>query len=423
MRNKKILSMLLAVVISLGIWLYVVLVENPEKTATLYNIPVTFSGEDVLREDYDLIIGSTNVESGVTLDFRGRLSELNKLRDDKSELEVVIDVSRLRTASEQSFTYDLSDITLPASVSSQNLSLIGRDPNKIIVTLAQLARRTIEVRVSADIKAAEGYLADRATQDYSEIVIEGPQDLVNQVDYALVTLSRENVDQTITSSLPYTLIDYDSNVIDSTEISSDVTEIQVTVPVSMFKDVPLELPTIDGGGVTRDDCVILVEPETIQISGDASILETIPSIRLSSVDLGSMESNSLTTTRAITLPEGCSNVSGVQEAKVTIQIKNKAIRQMQIPSTNFQFINVPEGLIPESRTTMLQLSIRANESDIDEITEDNIRVIADFSSFTSADAGTAVTVPVRIYLDGFEGAGIITSKEYSIVVDLVAIDG
>ena len=67
MRNKKILSMLLAVVISLGIWLYVVLVENPEKTATLYNIPVTFSGEDVLREDYDLIIGSTNVESGVTL--------------------------------------------------------------------------------------------------------------------------------------------------------------------------------------------------------------------------------------------------------------------------------------------------------------------------------------------------------------------
>src|SRR5699024_7875174 len=161
----------------------------------------------------------------------GRLSELNKLRDDKSELEVVIDVSRLRTASEQSFTYDLSDITLPASVSSQSLSLIGRDPNKIIVTLAQLARRTIEVRVSADIKAAEGYLADRATQDYSEIVIEGPQDLVNQVDYALVTLSRENVDQTITSSLPYTLIDYDSNVIDSTEISSDVTEIQVTVPV------------------------------------------------------------------------------------------------------------------------------------------------------------------------------------------------
>ena len=79
--------------------------------------------------------------------------------------------------------------------------------------------------------------------------------------------------------------------------------------------------------------------------------------------------------------------------------------------------------MPESRTTMLQVSIRANESDIDEITEDNIRVIADFSSFTSADAGTAVTVPVRIYLDGFEGAGIITSKEYSIVVDLVAIDG
>lgn len=421
MRNKKWLTMLLALVVSVIIWVYIVTVENPEREATLFNIPVTFSGEDILREDYDLIIAETNVESGVTLDFSGKLSELNKLRDEKMELEVTVDVSRLRSANEFTFSYDLSNVTLPASVSSQSLSLIGRSPSKISVTLAKLESKTVEVKVVTDVKTVDGYLAERATQNYSEIVIEGPADVINQVDYALVSLTRENVDQTITTSLPYTLIDYDGNVVDSTDITSDVTEIEVTQPISMFKVVPLEILTIDGGGATQDDCVIQVEPETIQISGEASILETIQSIRLSSVDLSSMMSNSETFTRVITVPDGCTNLSGVQEATVKVQIKNKAIRQVRIPSANFQFINQPAGIQPESTTTMLLVAIRANEADIDLISEENIRVVADLSSFTAANAGTTVTVPVRIYLDGFEDAGVIQDEEYSIIVDLNAV--
>ena len=71
MQNKKWLTMLLALVISVVVWVYIVTVENPERQATLFNIPVTFSGEDILREDYSLIIAETNVESGVTLEFSG----------------------------------------------------------------------------------------------------------------------------------------------------------------------------------------------------------------------------------------------------------------------------------------------------------------------------------------------------------------
>lgn len=70
---------------------------------------------------------------------------------------------------------------------------------------------------------------------------------------------------------------------------------------------------------------------------------------------------------------------------------------------------------------MLLVAIRANESDIDLISEENIRVVADLSSFTAANAGTTVTVPVRIYLDGFEDAGVIRDDEYSIIVDLNSV--
>ena len=120
------------------------------------------------------------------------------------ELEVEIDVSRLRSATEFSFSYDMSDITLPASVPTRASPSPGRSPTKITVTLDQLAKKTVPVEVITDVKVMTGYLAERVTQDMSEIVIEGPAELVNNVDHAVVTLKRENVDQTITASLPYT---------------------------------------------------------------------------------------------------------------------------------------------------------------------------------------------------------------------------
>ena len=65
MRNKKWLSLLIAVAISIGLWVYVVAVENPEGEMELNNVPVYFSGEDILRDDYELILTDSNIGSGV----------------------------------------------------------------------------------------------------------------------------------------------------------------------------------------------------------------------------------------------------------------------------------------------------------------------------------------------------------------------
>ena len=142
-----------------------------------------------------------------------------------------------------------------------------------------------------------------------------------------------------------------------------------------------------------------------------------------SLDLSSLMSNSETIKRTITMPEGCTNVSGEQEATIKVTVANKAIKQLRVPNTNFQYANVPQGLVPEARTSMLLVTIRADSDDIDEITEENIRVIADFSGVTVADTGGSTTVTVRIYVDGFETAGVIGAEEYSIVVDLNPVDG
>lgn len=416
MQNKKWISLLLALLVAIGLWVYVVTVENPEGEDVLYNIPVFFSGEDLLREDYDLIIVGDNVTtSGVTLTFSGKRTELKKLAENKNEMNVTIDVTRIRKENTYTYSYSLSDITLPASVASDSVSLVDRAPGTISLTVQKIAKRTIPVKVLVDVNLKDGYIHDRVIQDLAELTIEGPEELVTQVKQAQVILERENVDKTLVATLPITLIDKNDIPIDTDEITCDYDEIEVTLPVRMTKDVKLDVNFIDGGGATGNDVTYTIDPPTITLSGDSSVLQTINSIKLSNVDLSSLMSNDEELVYQIPIPEGCSNLSGITEATVKIKIYNKTI--VNVRTTNIQIINPPDGSNPISKVAVLWVSVRVDKSKVSLITEDNIRVIADMSGIDIPDNTTSVTVPVDIYVDGVENVGIIGS-EYSIVVEL-----
>ena len=419
MQNKKWLSLLCAIVVSLGLWVYVVTVENPEGSITIYNIPVTFSGQDLLREDYDLLITDSNVANGVELSFTGKRSVLTKLQESKSELQLAVNVTYLRSAQTYSLSYDINDLTLPSSVSAQDLVLGTKDPSAVTVTLENQIKKTVPIVIQQNVRLQEGYMTDRLTQNYAEVVVEGPQKVIDQISKAQAVLDRENVGQTITATLPLTIVNENGEPVDTTSLSYNVTEVEVTLPVLMYKDVPLEAPLIEGGGATSADVVLDIKPKSIRLSGDPSVLESLTSIKLSNVDLSSMMTNSETLSRTIVIPEGCTNISGEQEASVNLQIKNKSIRQMRISSSNFQYIGLSAEYGVNFKTTLLLVTIRAGEKDISQITEDNLRVVADF---TSVEPGDAIYVPVKIYIDGFEGAGVVAPDDYRILVDIVPAD-
>lgn len=416
MQNKKWISILVAIVVSIGLWLYVVTVENPVKEIELHNIPVSFVGQEVLREDYNLIITESNAAGGVSLTFSGKLADLSKLQEGREELQLNISVTHLRNAQSYSLSYDISDLTLPSSASSQDFTLNVKVPNTITVTLQKMTRASVPVRVLSNVTTEEGYLTGRLTQNYNDIIVEGPEEIVDQIEYAQVILERENVEQTINTTLPFALIDLSGEIVESDTLTCEVDEIEVSLPILMYKDVPLEAPLIEGGGVTTDDCDVDIEPKSIRLSGDPTVLETVNSIKLSNTDLSSLMTNSESVTKSIVIPAGCTSVNGEQEAVVSIEIKNKAIRQIRIPSDNFQYSGVPDDMTVNPNTSRLLVTIRANKNDIELISEENLRVVADFSALT---LGTNMDVPVLIYVDGFDGAGTIGREAYTINVDVV----
>ena len=54
--KSKLFSLIVSVLAAMCLWVYVMTVVNPDVDLTIGNIPVTFSGAEVLREDHGLVI-------------------------------------------------------------------------------------------------------------------------------------------------------------------------------------------------------------------------------------------------------------------------------------------------------------------------------------------------------------------------------
>ncbi len=401
MKNRSI-SFLIALLCSIGLWVYVVTTVNPEDTVTISGIPVTFYGQDEIQQDRSLLV-TEGGDTLVSIDVTGKRADLKKLSAET--VSAVVDVSRLRSAGDYSLSYE---VTFAAELSDLEVSVTDRTPYRVSFTLAKMASKTIEVKGVFDGNVAEGYMAEPMTFDHDTITIEGPEEIVNQVSYAQVILDRTNLDKTVTAELEYTLIDSAGEKVDSSEITCDVTTIEVTLPVVMYKDIPLSVEFIDGGGATSNDVIYDIEPSSIMISGDAALLEGISQISLGNIDLGDF-GISEEYTFPILIPNDTKNVSGDESA--TVSVKIRGMETKTIRATNIAFVNKPEGYEPISMTQQLQILVRAKSTEIDKIAANNVRVVADLSEITAP--GT-YTVPVTVYIDGYTNAGAI--GEYSVVV-------
>ncbi len=404
--KSKLVTMIIALLVSVGLWFYVVTVENPEHTATISGIPVNFTGLDVLNEDQGLIITS-GLDTTVALRLTGTRSEISKL--EKDNIVITVDVGRITRAQDYTMNYD---IDYPPEVKSSAITVDSNFPSHISLTVERAATKTIDVRGELVGGPAEGYTTEEMTFDYAQIVIWGPEEVVEQVDHALVTLERSNFEKTITTYLPYVLIDKEGAPVETDEITCDVEEIEVTLPVVKFKQIPLGVEFIAGGGATANDVVIKdISPETVTISGDPSVLDLVNQINLGNIDLGNVITNG-TYEFKILLPNNVKNVSGEETATVEVEIRGLETKTVRLSTV--EFAQVPEGFEASAMTQTLQVMIRASSDDIGQITATNVHAIADMSGI-GANVGT-YTVPLVIEIYGYPDAGVIGT--YNAVVSL-----
>ncbi len=136
--KSKLFSLIVSVLAAMCLWVYVMTVVNPDVDLTIGNIPVTFSGAEVLREDHGLVITGDYQEFVSVHFYYGKNADLKTLDQHKDEIKAVIDVSKVRSTKDYTMSYD---ITLPSAVSASSITKMDKSPANITFTVERQIRK------------------------------------------------------------------------------------------------------------------------------------------------------------------------------------------------------------------------------------------------------------------------------------------
>lgn len=396
--KRKLIYGLLAVLISIGLWLYVVTVVNPEWEDTFYNIPVILENEEILHERGLMLVSEDNPK--VTLRLSGNRADMINLNS--SNITLRADLSRIYSAGEQNLTYS---IIYPGDVPNNAFEILSQAPQQVTLSVVERKSKDVDVQIAFNGAVPEQYIAfkDKATLDYEKITITGPADVIDRIAAAKVEVNLEDQKESISQQYSYVLCDAEGNVVESDWITANTEQVLYTLKIQQWKDISLRVDVIDGGGLRGQDCIITQSLDAIRVTGGEKQLADLDDEMVFVVKLAEIRQSS-TLSFDITLPEWATNLSEKSTVDVSVQIPQLPEKEFTV--NNIQAINT-SGMNVVFDTKEKLITVRGPESALAAMTAQDLLIQVDFAN---AEAGMAtfeakVIVINPLYADAIGAVG------------------
>ena len=412
--DSKALYVVLSIAIAVVMWFYVTSMDGNQASKPIRNITITFSGEEQL-ESNGLMIAGDAPSANITV--KAKPAVLAQLTD--KTVELVVDVAAIERAGDYTLAYT---VKLPSNISASQVQIINEGTGNVSFAVAEYRQREIELRGKFEGTTAEGYLAgDQEDFVFSpnKITISGQAELVNQVSYAEVVVTGENLSENVRGDFPYRFIGASGDVIDNLDVECSVATVHTTFPILATADIPLKVELVAGGGVSLDQVTCTLSQESLTVAGSKTAVEAIQSegsIVLGTIDLGTVHDGDVITFD-IALTDELTNISGVTQVTATLDLDD-SLKSKTVEVTNIDCISPPDGWAAKALTQMVEVEVRGSQELLDAVTPDKIRVVADLKDINQA-AGQ-YTVTANVYLDsvGTRDQIDVVGRDYKIVVSL-----
>lgn len=403
MTRNKLGALALSFAIALSLWMYVRTYVKPDYEQTFYNVPVALEGGPKLAERQLMLLSEEEYE--VNIKVHGNRQDVSKINS--GNIQLVANLADIYEPGEHNLTYT---IIYPGDVPTGSVSA-ERNPDRVRVVVARKKTKEIPVLVRYEGDVPADYIKDTSALelDHSYVEIIGPEEVVDKIDHATVTIDCDGRTESIYESFRYELQDSKDKPVDAEWITTNVSEVKAYLPISMVKKLPLTVTVVDGGGATSATAVIAIEPREISVSGSEAVLNTLSELNLGTIDLAQITED---TTREfeINLPEGIHNVSNLPTAVVSISFPKLATREFTV--TEFVPVNLPEGMTWEPLTKQLTIKVRGLKGEVQLLNASSIVVLVDLTGVEN----TSAVEPVIRFPETLSSLGEVGSYSISVQV-------
>lgn len=371
-KSRKAMQIVIAVLVTLALWIYMEVYVSPPVTVKVNDIPVEFTNEDTILAENGLML-LNGYDTKVSLTLEGERKNLMWL--DTSKIRIVANTGNITSAGVQTLKYD---VVFPDDFPSSNVTIKWKSLYNISVTVGQLYKREIPIETVVKGQVADGYFTGDISIDPQTLTLRAEREEMLNVDHAKVTVNLGGATSTLIETLEYTLYDYNDVPVYNDNIRVSTKLIQVTVPVRTTKTVPLNVELI--GTDLKDSVAVDIEPALITLVGEGSTLAGIDRVTLDKIyveDLVAGLNGPYSYT--IKLPDGVTTRDGTTEAIVTVAVNGTTEGTVTVNNINCE--GVADGLRAEVKEP-LDVSLWGSEEAISSATAENVRIRVDLSDIT-----------------------------------------
>ena len=401
--RRKALQVVISILVAIAVWVYVDVEKAPDRTKTIRDIPVEFSGESTTLADKNLMLLS-GYDTTVDLTIRGPKRELVKIS--KDNVRLVASTSSIDSVGVHTLRWDP---IYPDGVQSSSLTVDWASKYKVTVTVGELYTKEVPVNCTVTGQVADGYFTGETVLDPTSLVLRGQRDDLLNVAYAKLTVNISGATRSVIQTESVQLYDNDDNPVDNGNIRTNASLIQAKVPVLTTKEVSLAVELSGVPGVAGQSIKTTVTPTSVRLIGEADVLENINEIVLATLyieDLDLWQQNSY----VVTAPDGTWLANSNEVA--TVEITMEGIEETTVTVDTFSYTNVPSGLYPEI-TGGLDVRLWGLADELAEIDAAALTAMADLSGITEPGS---YRVPVTVTISGYRDVAVKGSYEVTVYI-------
>ena len=359
LKSNKV-NLVLALIVAIVLWSYVLVDVNQSSTETVKGVPITILNEDELEAN-DLVLLSTDYEK-VNITYSCQRTFSGKIKD--SEFGVTADVEGLKKGSHKVKLF----ISAPDDVSVENISI-----PKITVTIDDLV--TVEKTVTPVIDNSDGDETEPNILQISDdtVSVKGAKTLVDRVATMNAVLDASKVETEMKSfTVPLVAVDDNGKEIENVQPSKK----NVSLTAVLFKKKTVELEVaiegLEAGSFRRS----VSAPKTVTLKGRDSVLSSIDKITCQSVNLEDVYEDTQIALTPI-LPSGVSLAAESENIYIKVSVKGVETKTFTFSENDVAISGISENMSAIVESVKIKVTVTALSDVVKEISAEDFLLTAD----------------------------------------------
>ena len=323
----------ISVVIACIIWIVVAMNMKTDIPREIKEVPVTMDNQTSFITRMGLtIIGDESLFVDVTIE--GQRLVVGSIKPE--DIAVSVDLGSVNGAG--NFSLPL----VAENVSGKDFAISSISPSTVNLKFDRMVTKkfNVDVKMEGLVVPEEGYLMEEAVVSPTQVSVTGPDTDIAKIAKCVVSVDHEgSLTKTTAFTSDIVLLDKDGNKIETSGLTMDVKQAEVTVPILKTVDLPVKVEFLNAPtNLDLEELEYAVSNETVTVAGPVDEIDKYSEITLGYIDFKALDLES-NFTFDVELPENFINVAHTETVTVTFDWTDMVAKEFTV--TNLSLVNVP----------------------------------------------------------------------------------